>query len=793
MFKTSQLSLKDLWLKNQERLLFLLAILFEFLLCFISIQQQLVPNTHDGFQYFTLQYYFLNGAAFSKEIPQWMPFMTQGTVATWWYCIQASLLQNIFLLIAPLLKTFNFITIFHLNIFVDHMILIIGVWLLGRLYFRSSLSIFFVTTTITGSSIWMLQPWYSLHLFYALPLIIYFLHMFLKNAQWRYSLLALNLLILQFLGNLPYFLPVISLVIFLYFIFYILFNIPDLKHFLSRLSWGPSFWLTISLTALSVYVLHTLMTFGTQSIVNYNIGRNLDGTTTLEGFLKYAGNLDLSKWPEMIIGISPAFDYTLFIGYLTIPLIFIGFFAACYKKHLHIVCLILVLFLISSGTPVASFFYDHWPLMKFFRHLALLTLVIKLFLCILAGLGLDYLLSTINSKHKDSGFMILFSISLLMIICGFLFFLSKNIDLTAYLVDHFITNNPFSPGLPRLFFEKKFISAQLSVSILFCLTTLFLTALLFFFRKSSPHFHVLILSLVAISVLHIYSTKLIQMNLRTFKADETASITTFTPMPYFYNRLIHETPYVERIAIMDKMKFPFVNYWSTLSFFFKDQLGSPYRTDHWLKPLDQYMKTYDGSPINDLSKPPQKWFPFQKLDFPIDHPACLKISGVTEEKVQFFQEAFVSNDETIAQLIRNPHYAGDILFIEQSAVHKEDLSVWNNSLPLNTSQRLLLPYEMKYFEANYLGFTVTVPDHKTAWVLYSDVWHPSWKASVNGKAKTVYKANLAYKAIQLEPGINKVEFSFYSKMIAVFQTWIGIVSMLWLCFLLWMTKRIIWN
>ena len=35
-----------------------------------------------------------------------------------------------------------------------------------------------------------------------------------------------------------------------------------------------------------------------------------------------------------------------------------------------------------------------------------------------------------------------------------------------------------------------------------------------------------------------------------------------------------------------------------------------------------------------------------------------------------------------------------------------------------------------------------------------------WKATVNGKATPVYKANLAYKAIKLEHGLNKIHFYF---------------------------------
>jgi uncharacterized membrane protein YfhO len=43
---------------------------------------------------------------------------------------------------------------------------------------------------------------------------------------------------------------------------------------------------------------------------------------------------------------------------------------------------------------------------------------------------------------------------------------------------------------------------------------------------------------------------------------------------------------------------------------------------------------------------------------------------------------------------------------------------------------------------------------------YADVWHPRWKATVNGRRVRVERANLAYKAVALDRGANVVEFRF---------------------------------
>jgi len=62
-----------------------------------AILSHRLPGGHDGFQYFTLQYFFLNNAIQAHEVAQWIPYMTQGTVGSPWYGIQGSFLQTVLL------------------------------------------------------------------------------------------------------------------------------------------------------------------------------------------------------------------------------------------------------------------------------------------------------------------------------------------------------------------------------------------------------------------------------------------------------------------------------------------------------------------------------------------------------------------------------------------------------------------------------------------------------------------------------------------------------------------------
>ena len=101
-----------------------------------------------------------------------------------------------------------------------------------------------------------------------------------------------------------------------------------------------------------------------------------------------------------------------------------------------------------------------------------------------------------------------------------------------------------------------------------------------------------------------------------------------------------------------------------------------------------------------------------------------------------------------------------------------------------------LSYTVTRFDSNHLEVSVNNPNNP-AWMFYSDVWHPFWKAKVNGRPVKVFKANLAYKAIPLVKGQNKIHFYFKSNFIAFLHYIIGFNSLFWLGFIGWSIVGII--
>ena len=171
-----------------SRLAFFALVTIELAHTATAILQHRAPAGHDGFQYFTLQYFFLNNAAQGGGVAQWIPYMSHGTVATLWYGIQGSFLQQVLLWLGPLVRHADLLTVFHLGVFVDDMILLTGTWLLARRFLAWPAACF-VAISVVGSAVWLDQPYWNFRLYYALPLVIELGHRFLDSGRWRWFFL----------------------------------------------------------------------------------------------------------------------------------------------------------------------------------------------------------------------------------------------------------------------------------------------------------------------------------------------------------------------------------------------------------------------------------------------------------------------------------------------------------------------------------------------------------------------------------------------------------------------------
>ncbi len=115
----------------------------------------------------------------------------------------------------------------------------------------------------------------------------------------------------------------------------------------------------------------------------------------MNGFLSYGGETGLQQWLDLLLNVSPSLDMTLYGGILLLPLALVGLLTAD-RRRVHFVVLAIVMLLFTLGTLVSVAAFHVWPGMRFFRHIALVSPLVKVLLVFVAGIGFERLF-----EHHD--------------------------------------------------------------------------------------------------------------------------------------------------------------------------------------------------------------------------------------------------------------------------------------------------------------------------------------------------------------------------------------------------------
>ena len=138
-------------------------------------------------------------------------------------------------------------------------------------------------------------------------------------------------------------------------------------------------------------------------------------------------------------------------------------------------------------------------------------------------------------------------------------------------------------------------------------------------------------------------------------------------------------------------------------------------------------------------------------------------------------------------------YTGNLLFaLPVDDPRGEALPIpWRSQLPLETDDSRRLAYQVRQFDSNNVLISVSNPQPEKIWMSYADVWHPFWQATVNGRRVPVYRAEMAYKAVPLDPGENVVRFRFGSPLFSALSAFVSADAGFWLCATAWMILRLL--
>jgi hypothetical protein len=767
-----------------SRLLFLSIIGLEAAHTATAIVLHRVPSGHDGFQYFTLQYFFLNNAIQAHEVAQWIPYMNQGTVASLWYGIQASFLQAVLLQLPWLARSADLLSIYHIAMFVDELILLTGTWLLARRFFEVP-TVFFVSISVVASCVWLDQPYWNFRLYYAVPLVLELGHRFLDTGRWRWAFLTVNLLALQTIGNLPYLIPLTSFVVFLYFAFYTVTNRTLVWQRLQSLSWDWRAFAVLAGGALCFAAAYTCVTRGTEQLVGYNWGRNLDGTTNLSFFMSFGGFTDIGKWNDIVLRMSPALDSTLYGGMLLGPFLLCGL-AAVDRRRFHVVLTAGLLLLFTLSTPISRLVYYAWPGMWYFRHIGLVSSLVKVLFCFVAGVGFESLF-TPDPGRRRSTVRAVGLVGGTVLAVGAWWAITTASSPAA--IDRYVSGiTVVDVARPLFVFDRNELAERLRSSAKWAAAGAViagLVALVLTSHRSTRRMRPAILWLVLVFVtVDLYQFKFAYLFDRSDSITiDQLSVMDSSPMPFSPRRVLnlHQARAEGQSRLVGTIGFNRLLhqwfegggqhgalYWTNNAFWFVDEINTTLQADSWLAPLNQFARMFrDGVGV----------------DFPVERNAAARLGGIGADKIRFFAHAYsIRSTADLAPLLTDDDYKGDLLFVSSPDIaSRQTMAVpWRSQQSLSADESRRLPYRVERFDANNLIIKVSNTESTRLWMSYADVWHPWWHATVNGRPVPVYRASVAYKAVEIEPGENLVHFHFGSRLFSVLAALFAMNAALWL-------------
>lgn len=715
-----------------RRLFLLLLLLNSVLYVYLLLDRRMVLP-HDTFQSYILGFNALSNAAATGEFPLWLPYQAHGTVSTLYAPTQGGMFLHALLGLAPLFRGASFQALFTLGMLVDELILLVGMWCLTRRLFESPYAAFFSTAAAVGTCVWTDQVQFTFRLYYAIPLAMALLRRFLEDGSRGPLALVSNLLALQFLCSGVYVALLSGYTLLLSALVPLCLD-PAFRRRVRaaiRPRAADAAWVLVFLATPALVFL--ALRPGLGDVLFHSPGRNPDGSTSLDTFLRYGPAFDPLQLPDLLFDVLPGIDTALFSGALTLPLAGFALIARPGRAVLSMaVCALLLLFFsLGPLSFVATVTFYLAPSMHYFRHVGLCMPLVKLFLVLLAGYGFQ---EALRRPFRPASLCLSLILAALAIGAGAAYGLRVSPDARTHLLAAFV------------------------------LLPLIAAAIL---RKPG--------ALLTVHALGTFGWEIALYPLLTVPLDDRqTAMQCLQPPPYSVRR-DGAYEFNERFRAFEPiLRSRGVTYDVLDTHFFVDAPESPFRQTFWMNPLEDLALAAGAGPGTRRMGSRSR-----------DLPALAKIIGRTEDKLQCFSSAHVTPRSAIARTLADPAFRGDLLLLEGNG---------GEALPDGGTERITVPTEVLQFDANSLTVRVRAPStHPTPWLLYADCFHPGWSARVNGTEVRIEKAFLAYKAVPLRAGENHVEFRFRDPLReAVYRT-VSVNALLWVAGILAATLRFAWK
>ena len=729
-----------------------------------------IVRGHETWEYYALQHAFLSEAG-GGGAPLWLPYAAQGTASSGAAFVQGGLFQNVLLLAGGAFRAADFHLLFHLGMMLDETLFLVGVWLLARRLFRSVPAAFFTSVAAAGSCMWAENVWISFHSFYAVPLVISLVHDFLDGGDRRSLFLACSLAILQAVGSPFASAAMLFVAVPLTFLGWRWIAGAPFQRAAPRGPWRASDKAAVLMVAALLVAVVAAGLWGFGSFVRP--GSDVPPFSWAALAVLPHSALDL------LVGLSPSIDYTLFCGSFTVACAVLAGFRMAVRKTLIIALLAAVFVNLTALVHgLGGMLLALYPPSDAFTHAAPFLRLLVIFV---AGFGFREL---VEGRVKRA---VILPTAGVCVVVGFgLSTLSGGAPVNY---EFYQLIRPVAETLPAgsANLDLKFdplVSELLAAAAMGAAMT---GGCLLLWGASTRTARLALALALVLHPLELFSWKSRTFWIKTFSMTaEQAALQRLEPAPWRPRRTA-DLGSSDRFQAMQSRTHPLFPAaqpshgrasWTTGAYWFADLPDSAGRTAYWMGPLDGLMNAWASEPVHRDGV----------LTFPRGRPAAAKLIGLEADKLSVFTRAHaVGSDEQLSAHLADPAFGGDVLLVSgESSGPPVPLSA------LSANERLDAPVLVTAFSANALTVHVQLPaGHRGAWLSYADVWDPGWTATVNGKEAAVGKAFLAYKAVALEPGRNRVEFRYHAPLRAYGHLVIGLCSLVWIVLGLWAAARLI--
>jgi hypothetical protein len=715
----------------------------------------IVVPLHDTKSSFLSFYFFYNEFYHHGEIARWLPFGYYGIHSDYLFVHLLTPIQYLVGLAGWIARAEDTLLLFKVSTFIEQLVLLFGTYLLSVTFFKRRVVAALVCLAVIGSTAHMNQILWNFRLFYLLPLIIYFLVRFFTAFKPQHLIITMIIFTFSTDGSLAYSASVNLLVI----------ATASLVLFLgNHRNWHNICVLTkkdivLSALLLLVGVVYTgsFYYFAKGSLdltETLSPGRDpITGITDLRTFLTYGGDIGKQKFADLLTPearlyrfhnvSNAAYDVSLYIG--LIPLVFVLYGISRFRDsvYLSLVALVLVLGLFSMGGRFAEFLYQYFPTMKYYRHIGFAVSGYKVLLPLLAGYGFKLALERLETEdeavnERRALFARVFFAAVLGIsaLAHAKALRAAGVHINDYVLVAVVYVAGVAGLLRVLFYVKKYLNAR-------------------------RHFMLFLVVCMCVEIIS-YQGELTKAFKQHAESMTPVNDVAVRVKDYGFQNERMLIPPPGRVSVAMPFAVYSTPYVYAYNFLQWDPCLSEFRTDTMNSFAAKLIRLKGGAFqfVGEVVHP---------LDDP-DDPDLRNALGCEAPKLKLFSKAVYSDSEEETQDILTSGWCFDE-------------AVVLNNVPL--AERLENPVlergdgtvRVVDFRANRLDLEVETPA-EGIWLYYADSWHPFWKARVNGKESDIARANLAFKAVRLEKGLNRVSFYVDGGRKTVYLTVIVVVGLL---------------